>query len=807
MYKHLYHNESYTFNVTKNIRGDNMSTRDDMVLEVQVWLNETYGEEIIEAMGSSIEENGKTSWEVTNGLLIGLQVELGVPTPAPSFGPTTEAYLDAYGSISEGNNDANANINQIIQGGCYATGYNPYGFNGIFDENLTNAIKELEDNIGLTKSGIVDTKLMKALLTMNAYVLLAGGSDGVRYFQQWLNGTYRNKDSFDYIPCDGLYSRTTQEGIVYGIQYECDLDAVANGSFGPTTKANLKEKGLVYIGDNDDDTGKNFVHLFRGSFLCNNTDSTLLFNGIFDSHLEIEVEEFQSFTAINVNGEGNYETWCELLVSTGDETRATTALDCSVEKVSVERAELFKASGYKYIGRYIIEIDGGLDKALEQYEIDNIFSNGMSIIPLFQMGGSYSDYFTHAMGVEDAEIAYKNARSIYGIPKRTIIYFAVDYDAYEYEASEGIYDYFKAIYDYFKDDCNMYYRVGIYASRNICQILYDLGVVNSAYVSGMSTGYSGNLGYSLPVNWTFNQINEDFELGIDNVVANDKDKGFNTQLFTTEDTNKNLYENVKMIYELAVEFKPGQSVEYYNNAVMDYYRVEKYGGPVWIGVDGGLNQEFLDYVASQGVDSYDPEKKNIDLETDYELDFSHMIATCQGYYNHTEFVLTQPRVGDIGGWCGDFISLCGNYYSQTEYASIEEYMTEKCLVNDFVTDHDTYYGLADHIADIDGFFIAKKLLGDTNLKIYEALKSFYYDDYTSISQRCKEFYEVRSNGDTESLLELNQNSILPNTDDFTTTAYIEGLFIEYSSKPLAIISEDEKLLFAELYTQKELNLF
>lgn len=779
-----------------------MSTRDDMVLEVQVWLNATYGEEIIEAMGSPIEENGKTSWEVTNGLLIGLQVELGVPTPAPSFGPTTEAYLDAYGPISEGNNDDNANINQIIQGGCYATGYNPYGFNGIFDEYLSAAIMELEMNIGITATGIVDTKLMKALLTMNAYVLLAGGSTGVREFQQWLNGTYKNKEAFDYIPCDGLYSRTTQEGIVYGIQYECDLDDVANGSFGPTTKANLKEKGQVYVGDDDSVKGNYFVHLFTGAFLCNNVESNITFDGVYDDLLSEGVREFQTFTAVTIDGQGNYETWCELLVSTGDETRSTTALDCSVEKVTEERAKLFKESGYKYIGRYIIEIDGGLDKALEQYEIDNIFDNNMSIIPIFQMGGSYSDYFTSDMGEEDAEIAFDKARHTYGIPKRTTIYFAVDYDAYEYEAYAGIKDYFQAINEVFGKYSN-YYHVGIYASRNICQIIYNEELVNNSYVSGMSTGYSGNLGYSLPTNWVFNQIAEDYDLGIDRVVANDKDTGFNKQLFTTEDINENLWLSMEKIYNLAMEYHPLGGTNLWNKYVMDYYRVEKYSGIVWAGIDGSIETGFLDYLEANGISPYDVNINNLDPERDAELDFSHLIATCEGYYLNGISKKTEPNRGDFGGWCGDFVSLFANYYN-SDYTSINDYMSENCLADDFETPIETTsFGLVDYVSDIDACLIAAKLIENEELTIYEALRDYYNNDYNT---RYNDFLSTRLEEVSEdNLIELNYNSIYPKAN-IIVAEYISGLFGATCGLDIENISDEDKLEFAELYTAKQLSI-
>ena len=50
------------------------------------------------------------------------------------------------------------------------------------------------------------------------------------------------------------------------------------------------------------------------------------------------------------------------------------------------------------------------------------------------------------------------------------------------------------------------YKVGVYGPRNVCIQVSDKGYAISSFVSDMSTGYSGNLGYLLPSNWMFDQI-------------------------------------------------------------------------------------------------------------------------------------------------------------------------------------------------------------------------------------------------------------------------------------------------------------
>ena len=52
------------------------------------------------------------------------------------------------------------------------------------------------------------------------------------------------------------------------------------------------------------------------------------------------------------------------------------------------------------------------------------------------------------------------------------------------------------------------YGIGVQGSRNICQKVCSLTKAESSFVVDMSTGYSGNLGYSMPNNWAFEQFHE-----------------------------------------------------------------------------------------------------------------------------------------------------------------------------------------------------------------------------------------------------------------------------------------------------------
>ncbi|MCP0887959.1 hypothetical protein LB941_11515 [Ligilactobacillus sp. WILCCON 0076] len=44
--------------------------------------------------------------------------------------------------------------------------------------------------------------------------------------------------------------------------------------------------------------------------------------------------------------------------------------------------------------------------------------------------------------------------------------------------------------------------------RNVVQKIFKTGLVDKAYVLDMSTGYFGNLGFSMPDEWAFDQFAE-----------------------------------------------------------------------------------------------------------------------------------------------------------------------------------------------------------------------------------------------------------------------------------------------------------
>lgn len=126
----------------------------------------------------------------------------------------------------------------------------------------------------------------------------------------------------------------------------------------------------------------------------------------------------------------------------------------------------------------------------------------MKYFPIFQESARKLADFSYEIGLEHGRKA-SNAALEKGVPS-TVIYFAVDMDILDYQIDSHIIPYFKGI----NQSIDYKYQVGIYESRNVCSRLADAKLSVSSFVSDMSTGFSGNLGFRIPSNWNYDQIYE-----------------------------------------------------------------------------------------------------------------------------------------------------------------------------------------------------------------------------------------------------------------------------------------------------------
>ncbi|RJQ73244.1 DUF1906 domain-containing protein [Pseudonocardiaceae bacterium YIM PH 21723] len=494
---------------------------DDLVLGAQRFINSYNVSDI-----PKIKENGRTSWEVMYALTRILQYELGIATLSDSFGPTTLSTLQSKYPVVDRNSGTEA-INRIIRSGLVCKGYDGGEILGTFDEKVSTAVTKLKQDMGV--AGVypgegVTPKVFKALLTMDPYVVVLNGSEQIRSIQQWMNSQYVGRREFFIIPCDGWFSRDVQKALMLAIQYEIGMsDDVANGVFGPGTQKGIKNNVLA-VG-----SGGTWVQLFSAAMIFNRRINTA-FTKSFDSRLSAEASSFQDFVKLPVTGKGDFQTWASLLVSTGDDSRRGAACDC-VTTITPARAQSLKDNGYQIIGRYLSNVPSGkLNKMIQPGELKTITDAGLRVFPIYQTVGSEAAYFNYSQGRADAFAAIERAR-YYGFKPRTRIYFAVDFDALDYQVTDSIIPHFSGI----KDTMVAYaqeYEVGVYGPRNVCTRVS--GLASASFVSDMSTGFSGNLGYPMPLNWAFDQIATitvgagDGLIEIDNNITSGRDNGQNS---------------------------------------------------------------------------------------------------------------------------------------------------------------------------------------------------------------------------------------------------------------------------------------
>ena len=222
------------------------------------------------------------------------------------------------------------------------------------------------------------------------------------------------------------------------------------------------------------------------SLVCNGY--SILPTSTWNSEISNTLWQFQQAHALPVTGVVDPTTWMSLLTSKGDPNRPCVACDTRFE-ITDELAGHLKADGYQIVGRYLSEpnqsskSEADYFKALRTGELERIVGHGLKYFPIFQEYSTELKYFSVENGHRHAKEAQTAAQRL-GVPP-TVIYFAVDYDATDPQVTSHILPYFKAV----TQSLGGGYRVGIYASRNICTRIAQAGYAVASFVSDMSTGF------------------------------------------------------------------------------------------------------------------------------------------------------------------------------------------------------------------------------------------------------------------------------------------------------------------------------
>lgn len=478
---------------------------DTMVEKTQKWLNANYAQYGTDRFPEVVED-GETGWGTINGLIRALQIELGIQETADNFGAGTIARFNQQypNGISEqtDSDKSESNVYGIIQGGLWCKGYST-GSSEItkhFYSGTGSGIKSLKTDAGVSASNsTVTLNVMKALLSMDQFVTLVdyGGTETITKIQRTLNSKYESYIGLS--PCDGLYGRQMNESMIKVLQaIEGYSVEDATGNFGDGTKANLVNILVPGSGDSE-------ALLLARYALCCNGYTVNYTSTSWDSEMASQVTAFQSDLALPQTGTVDVNTWMSLLLSKGNPDRACDACDTRFE-ITDYRMQHLNAKGYSIVGRYLT---GGDFKELRKGEAQRIIATGKKLFPIFQESGSDSEYFNTTNAAYDAESAAAAAMN-YGIKsgKGIVIYFAVDFDAQDTTIESVIQPYFHTLQDVMKNNLNNAFKIGVYGTRNVCERVINIGYAETAFVSDMSTGYSGNMGYKIPSEWTFDQFSE-----------------------------------------------------------------------------------------------------------------------------------------------------------------------------------------------------------------------------------------------------------------------------------------------------------
>ena len=128
-----------------------------------------------------------------------LQHQLGITALSDSFGPTTLAELQRkYPTVDQ--SCRVAAMVQIVQSALYCKGYKGGQVDGVFDAETVDGASSMKRDMGVAGAypgAGITPKVFKALLTMDAYVVVGSGTAQVRSIQQWMNARYLPRPPHD----------------------------------------------------------------------------------------------------------------------------------------------------------------------------------------------------------------------------------------------------------------------------------------------------------------------------------------------------------------------------------------------------------------------------------------------------------------------------------------------------------------------------------------------------------------------------------------------------------------------------------
>lgn len=624
------------------------------VKDAQKWLNEQFD-------GSAgwvhIDEDGVAGYNTMVGFVRALQILLRIDVDGGFGNETKQSYNNLFGDgLSEINNaDNNFTVKMIISLVnlallCRIEVSNTDDIS-VFSEATRQGIISTMAQLGIDNYiGGLRAREIKALFTSDAYYLISNGDATTREIQQAINRKY-NDILDNYIATNGLYDRNMNTALIKMIQYEIGTNV--DGGWGEGTMSSLPVLG-------PGSTRTNLVYILQYLLYLNGFDPNG-FDGGFGNGVTNALKQFQELMKLDVDGYCGRQAWSALVVSCGDTTRSANACDTCFE-ITPTVAQKLLNGGYEVVGRYLTGyIDAIRPKALQPGEAKNILNSGLKLFVIYQDNNRQISDFTFDKGII-AAVEASNAAKEKGIPKDSIIYFAVDMDVYEDQIDSNIKDFFRGI----NHSIDTNYKVGIYGPRKVCSRISELGYSVSSFVADMSYGYSCNVGAKMPNDWCYDQFKEisryinDFGIDIDKV--NYRGNVETISNLEEEEINKReiLCSIIQELYTITEDYsitnKKNWSVKEINKNIVDYLRnVESYTGSLWDIAAGEMDDNYISYMESDST--IFTKRVDIRVPSKYgDMEIPHMAATLSA---QLQWFFLNKEIDDLTGWAGDLLQLGG----------------------------------------------------------------------------------------------------------------------------------------------------
>lgn len=725
---------------------------DIWVAAAQMWVNSTYAGR---PGYVTVPETGQTGWPTMYALTRALQIELGISTPSDNFGAGTLSSLTSQvGNVTAGDS---ANVIGIMQCGLFCKGYWGGATFGTWESVTASSLNTMTSQMGLSAVPSLAPKAFKSLLTMSPYILTSGGRETVQAVQRWLNGAYIGRSDYFLIPCDGHHSRDVQRGLMYGIQYELGMaDGTANGNFGPGTQSGLQTYGSFGLGASD--STRRLVRLFQAALILNGYD--VPFDGVFGTATRDATLTFQGFAQLTATGSANFQTWASLLVSTGDPSRPGTACDTDTPLDAAKAAALY-AAGYRTVGRYL----NGTTKRLTVVEPEVMFDAGLTMFFIYQEWNNSAAYLTNAIGRAQGAAAVLRARQL-GIPPEATIFFPVDWDATDADIDAVVFDYFQGVVEGAATSSTVSYRIGVYGTRNVCARVCAEGFAVASFVAGMSTGWSGNLGFPLPSTWWYDQIqgltvgSGSSAIGIDkNIKSSSAQPTAWAELIPTPrvvvdgvpgyDDYHWWLSDLGIKAEIATAGSSLLSEEERADILLHHLADPVYNDVKWYAFTPKpedvftIPQQIRNAVAG-ARSAYEPLAPTRPATAEYVGDTAHWAASANGHrmWGAAEGATT-IQIGDLGGWALDLVTLWDEYAARRRAGTylegiaswIQERLGSRTVASTFAH--------ADLVADVDAYLVARMRGADQDRSVADCMREILTESQEHPTWRFQQFYAHR----------------------------------------------------------------